>query len=73
MSKESNGVLRVDSSRTQCGFVIIDVVKKGDEVHLKLTATEKGKLTKARLGVMPLPLKLNVKNGTTLNFVLSQG
>lgn len=70
--KPSGTPLRVDASRTQCGFVIIEVEKVGDSVHLKLIATDKGKLTKAKLGVMPLPLKLNVKEGTTLNFVLEQ-
>ena len=72
MSKEANEILCVESSQTQCGFVIIAVEKKGEEVHLTLTATAKGKLTKAKLGIMPLPLKLNVKNGTTLSFVLSE-
>ena len=66
--------LQVNALRTQVGFVIIDA--KADEdgsIVLKLTATDKGKLTKAKLGIMPLPLKLNVKKGTALSFTITAG
>ena len=45
---------------------------KTGSVHLKLTSKGAGKLAKAKLGVMPLPLKLNVKDGTKLSFTVER-
>lgn len=72
MPEVNAGLLKIDHERIQCGFLTIDVQKKDKEVHLTLTTQGKGALQSAKLGKLPLPLKLQCKEGTTLNFVLRE-
>ncbi len=72
MPEVNVGLLKVNQERVQCGFVVVDVKQEGKDVHLTLTTQGKGKLKSAKLGKMPLPLKLQVKEGTSLKFVLSE-
>ncbi len=56
------------------GFINIEAVEDtSGGVVLNLTSSGKGKLTKAKLGVVPLPLKLNIREGTKLSFTLTKG
>ena len=72
MPEVNVGLMKVHQQRVQCGFVVVDVKQDGKDVHLTLTTQGKGRLKSAKLGKMPLPLKLSVKGGTTLHFVLSE-
>ena len=72
MPEVNVGLLKIDHERIQCGFLVLDVEKKGKEVHLTLTTQGKGALQSAKLGKLPLPLKLQCKEGTTMNFVLRE-
>ena len=72
MPEVNVGLMKVHQTRVQCGFVVVDVKQDGKDVRIVLTAQGKGKLASAKLGKMPLPLKLQVKEGTTFKFVLSE-
>jgi hypothetical protein len=52
-------------------LLTVEVVEADDgAVTLNITAHGKGKIAKAKLGVMPLPLKLAVKDGTKLTLTV---
>lgn len=56
------------------GFITVEV--KEDEngnIGLRLTSQGRGKLGAAKLGKVPLPLKLSIKEGTTLSFTVMKG
>ena len=54
-------------------FVTIEATETTEgDVKLKIAAHGKGKLVKAKLGVMPPPLRLNLKEGMSLSLTLER-
>jgi len=64
----------LEKKTIEVGFISIEAVEdESGGVVLTLTSNGRGKLAKAKLGVVPLPLKLNIKEGTKLSFTLTKG
>jgi hypothetical protein len=64
----------LEKKTMEVGFITVDAVEdENGGVVLTLTSSAKGKLTKAKLGIVPLPLKLSIREGTKLSFTLTAG
>jgi len=61
------------TNELRVGFVEIHAKEQEDgSVDLVITSHSKGKIKRAKLGHLPLPLKLAIKEGTKLSLTLSQ-
>jgi hypothetical protein len=64
----------LEKKSMEVGFIAVDAVEdENGGVVLTLTSSAKGKLAKAKLGIVPLPLKLSIREGTKLSFTLTKG
>tara|TARA_Y100000310_G_scaffold340124_1_gene434875 strand:+ start:325 stop:519 length:195 start_codon:yes stop_codon:yes gene_type:complete len=55
------------------GFIRIEADENAEgRINLTMISEGKGRLTKAKLNVMPLPLKLSLKEGTRLAFTIEK-
>lgn len=63
----------LEKNDMRVGFIEVTATEQKDgSVDLLIVSHAKGRIKKAKLGVMPLPLKLAIKEGTKLSLTLSQ-
>ncbi len=63
----------LEQNNMRIGFIEVGAREREDGgVELVITSHSKGKIAKAKLGAIPLPLRLALKEGTKLSLTLSQ-
>jgi hypothetical protein len=68
---EENKMLEKKDMRV--GFIeVVATEQEGGSVDLVITSHGRGKIKRAKLGHLPLPLKLAIKEGTKLSLTLAQ-